>query len=208
MITRRRPAAFVLFSLLFACMLAGCLGVQAPKPPAPKAPALSDYFPAVVGSVWDFEGHGNEYASYVRTVVHRSGEKTQIEVNNGGTVTGEVYRIAANEVRQVYFMGEFYTRESLLDAKENRQDVVLKAPLEPGQKWESSKTTKTIEQVGLEVTVPAGTFKQVVKVLSVQKKSNWRSYEYYAPDVGPIKYEHTDGTNTISSLLKSYKPAK
>lgn len=87
-------------------MLAGCLGVHAPKPPAPKAPALFDYFPAVVGSVWDFEGHGNEYASYVRTVVHRSGEKTQIEVNNGGTVTGEVYRIAANEVRQVYFMGE------------------------------------------------------------------------------------------------------
>jgi len=195
-------------------MLAGCLGAQAPKIPAPKAPvppkapSLPDYFPAAVGSIWDFEGHGNEYASYVRTVVHRLGDKTQIEVNNGGTVTGEVYRITANEVRQVYFTGEFYTRESLLDAKENRQDVVLKAPLEPGQKWETSKTTKTIEQVGLEVTVPAGTFKQVVKVVSVQKDSSWRTYEYYAPGVGPIKCEYTDGTDTISSLLKSYKPAK
>jgi len=191
--------------VLVAGFVGGILIARASKP---ATPSVAEYFPAILGSVWDFEGHGNEYASYIRTVVHRAGEKAQIEVNNGGTVTGEVYRIGATEIRQVYFTGEFYTRESLLDAKENRQDIVLKAPMVPGQKWVASQATKTIEQVGLEVTVPAGTFKQVIKVLSVQQGSTWRGYEYFAPGVGPIKYEYTDGTDTISSLLKSYKPGK
>jgi len=199
-----RVSILVVFVLVVG-FAGGCLAARAAKR---ASPALADYFPAGMGSVWDFEGHGNEYASYVRTVVHRSGEKAQIEVNNGGTVTGEVYRITAGEIRRVYFTGEFYTRESLMDAKENRQEIVLKTPLSPGQKWENSNTTKTIEQVALEVTVPAGTFKQVVKVVSVQKGSTWRGYEYYAPGVGLIKYEYTDGTDTISSLLKSYKLAK
>jgi hypothetical protein len=201
-------------------LIVGCSLMSAPKPaqPAPKpaepgpkpaeGPQPAAYFPVAVGSRWDYAGIGNEYAAFVRTVTFRQGDKAQVQDDNGGTVVASVFRISANEIKRIVSLPEFYENRSLLDAKENASEVLLRAPLKAGEKWDFALGTRTIDALGVEVTVPAGTFKQVLKMKVTSKGSDWVTYEYYAPGVGLVKKESGDGKYTVSSLLKSWVMGK
>ena len=97
---------------------------------------VADYFPLVKGSSWQYMGAGNEYASYITTVLYTKGNRTQISEANGGTVSASVFEISNDSVTKVFFQGEEYEGTNYLDRQPNQNAVILKAPLEVGAKWQ------------------------------------------------------------------------
>ncbi|MBI2874529.1 MAG: hypothetical protein HYY09_05540 [Firmicutes bacterium] len=180
-------------------------GGQQPKD-TPKQLKVSDYFPVKPGMQWGFEGWGNEYATYNLEVVRASGEYVQTSEDNGGTVMARVYRVTENEVVEVYREGEAYDKPDRLDRRE-KEDVILRAPLAVGNKWPLGTGTSEIVAVGLELKVPAGTFRDVIKVKRGNPESENLVFDYYAPGVGKIKNEFTEANETVlvKSELESYK---
>lgn len=90
--------------LSIATALAGCSLKRLQNEGAGLAPA--DYFPIALGSVWKFEGHGDEFAQFERRVTHKSGNRAQLE-DASGTVSAGVYVISPDEGRRVVRVAEF-----------------------------------------------------------------------------------------------------
>ena len=164
---------------------------------------MDQYFPTLLGSVWKYRGVGNEFAQFMRTVTFRSGNRAQVEDASGANVA-TVYVITANEVRRVFRSAETEQRRSLLNEKETLSEVILRSPLKQGETWQSGGVTYFIEAVGQTVSVPAGNYKDVVRVKMSQTISTWINRDSYAPGVGLVRRDSTDGTYIVSSLLESY----
>ena len=161
-----------------------------------------DFFPLTQGSTWQYLGEGMEYASFTREVLYAEGNKAQTSENNGGTVSTSVYRITPDAVTVVYFQGEDYEPKNMLNAHENINLVLLKAPLQPGNKWTDDRFTREIVEVKVSVNTPAGKFDNCIKV----KISNDYStlYEYYKQGVGLVKREFQSENDKITSILANY----
>jgi len=165
------------------------------------------YFPLTKGSYWVYEGSGNEFASFKRTVVYASGNRGQIE-EAGGDISGSVYQANPCAVTRIYFSPEQYQRKNLLDATPNDNTMLISTPLSKGTIWYSPEGTRTITSTTATVTTPAGRFKNCLAV-----RLNGDGYtitEYYAPRVGMVKrvYRPTNGDDIISSTLKKYSIKK
>ncbi|MEW6244065.1 MAG: hypothetical protein AB1497_07370 [Bacillota bacterium] len=112
---------------------------KAPHPPMAQAEAKKpeDFFPLSLGSTWDYEGEGNEFASFSRVVLFSDGRRAQVEEDNGGTVLAVIFEATDDAVMRVFTQPEQYERKSLLDEPPNEGTIVLKAPLN-----RSSRTRK------------------------------------------------------------------
>lgn len=173
-----------------------------PAPPEEEELSPGDYFPLTVGSTWQYQGEGMEYASFTREVLYAEGNKGQTTENNGGTVSTTVYKITADAVTEVYFEGEDYEPTNKLNSTENISLVLLKAPLKPGTKWTDDRFTREIIDVKASVNTPAGKFDNCIKV----KISNNYStlYEYYKEGIGLVKREFLVEKEQITSILTGY----
>jgi hypothetical protein len=87
--------------------------------------------------------------------------------------------------------------ESVLE-KENQKGLfygdlkVLAYPVEGGKEWSNDMYTFTIESVNETIEIPAGTFKNVVKVKTIEKGAEEYTLSYYAKGVGQIFREYVD----------------
>jgi len=175
-----------------------------PAPAKEVVPAvkLADFFPVVAGSTWEYQGEGNEYASFSRKIVFTSGNLAQIREDNGGTVTASVYKISLNSVTRIYNLAEAYGQTNYLKSAPNENLVILKTPLQVGTKWTEPNGTREIVDLKATVTTPAGSFTQCLKVKITDKNST--VYEYFKSGVGMVKREFISGDTTISSSLKKH----
>ncbi len=101
------------------------------------------------------------------------------------------------------FVGEskgyntWFGTETLLE-KENKYGLfyaelkVLAYPVKVGKSWSVDTFTFTIESVDKTITVPAGTFKNVVEVKTTTKDLDEYNLTYYAKGVGQILRESVD----------------
>lgn len=91
----------------------------------------------------------------------------------------------------------WYGTETLLE-KENQFGLfygelkVLAYPVEVGKSWSVDPFTFTIESIDQTITVPAGTFKNVVEVKTTDKNVKEYNLTYYAKGVGQILRESVD----------------
>ena len=91
----------------------------------------------------------------------------------------------------------WFGTETLLE-KENKYGLfygdlkVLAYPVEVGKSWSVDTFTFTIESVDKTITVPAGTFKNVVEVKTTTKDIDEYNLTYYAKGVGQILRESVD----------------
>jgi len=168
--------------------------VQAVKP--------GDFFPMVVGSTWEYQGEGNEYASFTRKVLFASGNLAQIREDNGGTVSAAVFKISPEAVIRIFFLGEAYGQTNYLNSNSNENITILKAPLQVGTKWTEPNGTREIVDLNATVTTPAGSFTQCLKVKIANENST--VYEYFKKGVGMVKREFISGDTKISSSLKKH----
>lgn len=166
---------------------------------------VETYYPLAVGNEWVYEGIGNEYAAYTQKVAYSKDNKYQVMIDNGGTVSANIYVLNEDSLVRTYSEAEVYDDKNILDEKENMEDIIIKAPIEVGTKWESQGNQCEITDIDAAVTVPAGTFDDCIVIKVTYKESGAFSNIYYCKGVGLVKSEYIDGDFEVSSLLKSYK---
>lgn len=179
-----------------------------PKPPDKKDPAASpgDYFPLAKGTVWEYQGEGNEYASFSREVLFVEGSRAQVREDNGGTVMAVIFETTPEAVTKVYSQGEVYDRVNLLGRPDNVKTIILKSPLKVGTKWQDPNGEREIVELSATVDTPSGRYDQCLKVKIAGRDSTL--YEYFRLGVGMVKREFVSGEARVTSSLKKYSPAK
>lgn len=204
----------ILLLIFGLALLGGCKtttnNIETP-PPANNNPVITqadsptDYYPVTVGSSWEYEGSGNEYATFTRKVLFTKGNLAQTSEDNGGTVATRIIDSNASAVKIVYFEGESYNPSNLLETNftANANSVLLMAPIQVGTTWTEDTNTKTIMAIDAVVDTPAGQFDNCVKVKIANP--NDTSYEYYKKGVGMVKREFISGDTTVTSTLQNYK---
>ncbi|MGI6004916.1 MAG: hypothetical protein ACOX88_05830 [Christensenellales bacterium] len=172
--------------------------------PSPSAGVLSpkNFFPLSQDSTWQYQGEGNEYATFSRKVVFAAADRAQVEEDNGGTVTAAVWKATDDEVVRTYFEGEAYDGANRLSALPNDTLIILKAPLTTGTKWDTPQGTREIVSTDAVVDTPAGKFEDCIKVLNMSE--NATVYEYFKEGVGMVKREFSSEGTTITSTLEQY----
>ncbi len=194
--------------IIFGLSIYGCTKSPEPKKetkpaPAKEVPALKpgDYFPLTVGSSWEYQGEGNEYATFNRKVLYTSGNLAQIREDNGGTVIAAVFKTTPKAVTRIFFLGEAYGEDNYLKSEPNENIVILQEPLKVGTNWREPNGTREIVDVNASVDTPAGNFDQCIKVKISSEHSTL--YEYFKKGVGMVKREFfSEGTSVTSSLEK------
>jgi hypothetical protein len=162
------------------------------------------FYPLTVGSTWEYEGAGNEFASFTRKVVFAQGNLAQTSEDNGGTVTTRIVQTNENAVTVVYFSGEDYQPQNKLadGFTSNENDILLQAPVKVGTTWASKNANKSIVSITESIDTPAGKFDNCVKVKFTGQ--NDTIYQYYKSGVGLVKQEFISGNTAITSTLKKY----
>lgn len=207
----------VAFSILFA----GCPALNNPsaKPkidqPGPQQPGgkktanrLNSLFPLTKGSTWKYQGEGNEYASFSREVLFTKGNLAQVREDNGGTVSAAIYETTDLAVTRIFFQGEAYDRDNLLNQQPNETKIILKEPLVVGTTWGEPGGQRQIVDVNATVDTPAGEFANCIKVEIAGEHSTL--FEYFKEGVGMVKREFIDkeSGNRITSSLEAYNLGK
>lgn len=169
----------------------------------PTAGRIQAYLPLAAGNTWSYRGEGNEYASFTRQVAYSEGNLTQIEENNGGTITSSVFRVTEDTVTRVFFQGETYEAKNFLKEEPNDNTVILTKPLEVGNLWNDDQGTRQITELNANVETPAGRFDNclVIEITS----PNSKILEYYKEGVGLVKREFRSNDTVVTSELESFK---
>ncbi len=181
-------------------------------------PMLTDvrpYFPAFEGMTYHFFGEGMEYATFTRQITFTAPGFLQVE-DLSGTNLAQVMEYGEDEIKIVWSEEEFHANESLLEA-ELRKDraaggiknlILLQGPLVKGHTWSDEGFRREIMAIDEAVTVPLGTFYDVVTVKSQSSTAaDFVIYEYYAKNIGLIKrvslHSQDEATYAVVSNLNS-----
>lgn len=178
---------------------------QPPVTPAPveEEKDISAYMPMQVGYIWEYEGEGNEYASYTSKIEFAENNRYQEAQDNGGTVMANIYEVKGDSIVHVYQMGENYEHKNLLKEKDNLADIVLKLPIQVGNKWVGEENSYEITDIKATITVPYGTFNDCVVVKRTYKDAS-ESYMSYKDGVGLLQSEFRSGDFKVFSRLKNF----
>jgi uncharacterized protein (DUF302 family) len=179
----------------------------AEKPPVTPTPSeeedISLYMPMKVDYIWQYEGEGNEYASYTLRVEFEEGNRYQLTRDNGGTVIADIYEVRKDSIVHVYQAGESYDHTNLLKQPNNLEDIVLKLPIQVGNKWVSEENSYEIIDTKATITVPYGTFNDCVVVKRTYKDGS-EDYLHYKEGVGLLQSEFRTNDFKVFSRLKNF----
>lgn len=203
--------------ILLLVLAAGCAQTAAPpagnepaapgnNAPHPAAITVQSYFPVTAGSSWTYQGEGNEYASFTREVIFSRDNRGQFKESNGGTVSSAVFEVSPDAVTRIFFKGEEYQPDNLLNRPDfigNDNTILIKAPLTAGTTWTNAAIEKRIVSLDATVATPAGKFEKCLQVEAYTPDSVVT--EFYKENVGLVKREFKSGDAVISSSLLQYK---
>lgn len=177
-----------------------------PSPtPSPIEESLLDFYPLKEGTMWEYEGEGMEYASFIQKVAYSSGNRHQVTIDNGGAVTANVMEVRKDSIVNTYRSGETYNNKNVLDEPSNVNIILLQTPLEKGNFWISEENHYEIVDTKADVTVPAGKFKDCIAVKVTFKDQTSNMVYYYKRGIGMVQSEfRTDVGDLITSKLKRY----
>ena len=207
-------AAFIICT---AVGMASCTPAPAPAPtptptpapepePAPEEESLIGFYPLKEGNMWEYEGEGMEYASFIQKVIFSSGNRHQVTIDNGGTIIANVLEESKDSIVNTYRSGEEFSGGNLLDKPSNVNIIMLQTPLEKGNFWISEENHYEIINTEADVVVPAGEFKGCIAVKVTFKDQTSNMTYYYKQGIGMVQSEfRTDTGDLITSKLKRYE---
>ena len=207
-------AAFIICT---AVGMASCTPAPAPAPtptptpapepePAPEEESLIGFYPLKEGNMWEYEGEGMEYASFIQKVIFSSGNRHQVTIDNGGTIIANVLEESKDSIVNTYRSGEEFSGGNLLDKPSNVNIIMLQTPLEKGNFWISEENHYEIINTEADVVVPAGEFKGCIAVKVTFKDQTSNMTYYYKQGIGMVQSEfRTDAGDLITSKLKRYE---
>lgn len=182
-----------LLILLVLFLLRSCTGC--------RPGSAVDYFPYQPGMVAEFEGKGNEFASFKIRVLYREDGKLEWRRDTGGTVLAEVFSLQTNQVTRIFREGEVYDDNKRLNQPPNTNEVVLQGPVQVGTTWTSGGATHKITSVSETVQAAGQTLTCVVVVESTTPQSTIRNY-YHKQFGWVLSVFESEGT-VVESRLKS-----
>jgi len=173
----------------------------------PKLDKAADYLPLTKGSTWEYEGEGNEYASFKRKVLFTKDNLAQTSDDNGGTVMTRVIETSDNGLKILYFQPEDYQPSNLLETNftANSQNLIIKNPIQVGTNWNDPDGKKEIVSLNAVVDSPLGKFDNCLKIKITTEKDTSIVYQYFQKGVGMVKQEFVSGDTIITSTLKNFK---
>ena len=148
------------------------------------------------GDVAYFKGIGNEYASFTETTNWINEDYVQILVDNGGSITQNIYRITDADIRLVLTRNaEDEVVKPTLDELNNMEtiDILLEAPFDHQSYTDPAIFTDVPFQT------PYGNFNTILVMSEAEGVNISR---YYADDYGLVGevYTFTDGSKVESYL--------
>jgi len=208
-----KKSLWFLILVAFLSFLLGCSGAKAMDKvhTAEKQEIFVDsilsidqYYPLKENTIMEYEGIGNEFAEK-KTFVEFIGEgKVQIKEVNPGTTFVRVVEYKNGELREIYAEGEFYHIENMLNTNTNRNNILLKEPLEVGNTW-SNEDGSIREITGLNeiIETPSGPYEALV--VTTKFSSGGILEEYYAKGIGLVASIYKDGEFEVKTLLREVK---
>jgi hypothetical protein len=172
-------------------------------PPVEEEKDISQYMPMKLGYVWQYEGEGNEYASYTLRVEYQENNRYQLTEDNGGSVIADIYEVRDDSIVHVYRIGESYDHKNLLKQTNNLEEILIKQPIQVGNKWVSEENSYEIIDTKATITVPYGTFKDCLVVKRTYKDGS-ESYLNYKEGIGLVQSEFRSGDFKVFSRLKNF----
>lgn len=186
----------ILLAILASLLLMGCQEKAEPKKPA-------DFFPATVGSTWEYQGDGMEFASFEREIIFAEKNRFQMREDTGGTVMATILEITDDAVIRTFSREEAYGDDNYLDMQSTDNTILLQAPIEKGTKWDIQEGTKEIIDLAGVAETPAGKFTDCLVITTTIDDSILT--EYYQAGVGLVKREFQSEGMTVTSNLENYK---
>ena len=217
-------------------LLSGCNRVVAPKDNQPELPSstpepvvtlpaqetskeeedgevmeekpltVEDYYPLQSNTEYIYEGEGNEYASYRRTIdfIDEDKKRLQTRTDNGGTISVQVLERKDGALSVIYLANESYYRENFLNQTSTEAaDILLMEPLSKGTRWTlSDGSTRQITAENVPIITPYGSF----DALEVTTEfSDSTTVDYYTAGVGLVKSVFRSEGMEVSSTLSEVK---
>jgi len=160
---------------------------------------INDYFPFKENTKYDYEGRGNEYASYNVFVDYLTGNRIQLRSNNGGSETVKVLENKDGILTILLTKGECYYREDFTQKPNSNGEILLKEPLKIGTKWNISDDKKRyISNVGVKINTPLGNYETLEVTTSAK---DYKTLHYYAQNIGLVKTVFVLEADEITSAL-------
>lgn len=176
-----------------------------PTPEQKQEESLIGFYPLKEGNMWEYEGEGMEYASFIQKVAFSSKDRYQVTVDNGGTVMANVLEERKDSIVNIYKSGEAHNNENVLNKESNVNIILLQTPLEKGNFWISEENHYEIIDTDVDITVPAGTFEDCIAVRTTFKDQTSNMIYYYKEGIGMVQSEfRTAAGDLITSKLKRY----
>lgn len=170
--------------------------------PGDTQPKISDYFPFIENIHMVYKGIGNEYAEYETYVEYVKDNIMQIRNLNPGTNLAVVYVIKDGELLRTLNRGEVYHRYDYTGLKDDKEEVLIKEPINEGISWELKDGTKrSITSLDKDISTPLGNYK-ALEITS--EGANSIVTDYYVKDIGHVKrvFKSKEDDFTISSELE------
>lgn len=203
---------FTLFLLLFLGILAGCIEKeplednQNGQAAEVRAADLRSYLPKISGMYYQFTGEESEYALFSREIKYVDRSKVQFHDSSSGSEMVRVYKLASDQITQVYQTSEFAAADYLEKTDDEPDEIILKTPLKVNNTWESAGKQREIISINETVTVPIGTYYNVLKTKTtfIDRPNSPEIYEYYAENVGLILREYRTQDLQVTSRLEAF----
>ncbi|HZK72225.1 MAG TPA: hypothetical protein VFD03_12035 [Clostridia bacterium] len=195
----------VFMIVLSISFISGCKFTNQDKSKIPPTVNVTDYAPLTKGSYWEYEGNGNEYASFNRRVLFTQGNLAQISEDNGGTVISKIIEGTNEVVKLVYFEAESYQPSNMLETGfvANSEAIIIKSPLQVGTNWTDKDGKKEIVALDSIVDTPLGKIDNCLKLKITNPDDT--IYQYYKKGIGLVKQEFISGDTIITSTIKKYQ---
>ena len=170
-----------------------------------------NYFPLKAGMEWDYQVAGAEYSRAVFTNLPSQEMEGRQGVPQQRAFYAGLDSVQPFDTGFAFFYADkdgvhgYATQNSNQTSPEvyRVNKFLIKYPIQSGVKWaDSNGDTATIESVSDTVTVPAGTFKNAVKIKygSDTSAREW----WFAPNVGLIMFTAAEGrvVNKLTNFKK------
>lgn len=205
-IIMKRNLVIILF-LVLTITISGCsqlIGNSEDANELVKESTISKYFPFKENLYYDYEGIGNEFAEQEAFFEYIEGNKAQMKFTNTGTTTIKVIEVTEDTLSEIYYEAEFYHIENMIKTSNEKQEILLKEPLEVGNSWSDLEGHKrSITGVDIDIETPYGEFKAIE--VTTEFGENTRTMKYYSKDVGLVASIYEDENGQVKTLLKSIR---
>ena len=163
---------------------------------------ISDYFPFKENLIYEYEGIGNEFAEQKIYFEFIEDNKAQLKIINPATNVVKVIEQGDDFIREIYYEGEFYHIENLLNTKGQQDNVLLKEPLVLGNSWTTADGYKrSITALDKEITTPMDSYKALEVTTDFGEARSQK--HYYVADIGMVASIYEDDSGRVETLLKS-----